>query len=52
MADPELMARMAEVASEPDKYPIPPREGPSRRTLLAQLGCPLPEGDADDELVA
>ena len=52
MTDPELMARMAEVAAEPDKYPIPPREGPSRRTLLAQLGCPLAEDEPDDELVA
>ena len=51
MTDPELVARMAEVASEPDKYPVPPPEGPTRRELLAQLGRPLAD-DEPDELVA
>jgi hypothetical protein len=37
MADGELMTRIAEVMADPDAYPVPPREGPSRRELLAQL---------------
>lgn len=54
MADAELMARMAEVMADPDSYPTPPQEGPSRRELLAQLGHPAgePTTDPDGELVA
>jgi 2-polyprenyl-6-methoxyphenol hydroxylase-like FAD-dependent oxidoreductase len=37
MADPELIQRMAEVMADPDAYPVPPREGPGRRELLAML---------------
>jgi len=39
MADAELLARMAEVMAEPDKYPIPPREGPTRDELLGVLAA-------------
>jgi 2-polyprenyl-6-methoxyphenol hydroxylase-like FAD-dependent oxidoreductase len=35
--NPEYLTRMAEVMAEPDKYPQPEREGPTRRELLAQL---------------
>jgi hypothetical protein len=42
-SDPEVLARMAAVMAEPDKYPVPPREGPTREVLLAVLG---PEEDA------
>jgi 2-polyprenyl-6-methoxyphenol hydroxylase-like FAD-dependent oxidoreductase len=35
---PDVVARMAEVMSHPDDYPPPPREGPTRRELLATLG--------------
>lgn len=52
MSDAELMARMAQVAAEPDKYPIPPSGGPTRRELLEQLGLPAAEGESDGELVA
>jgi len=37
MSDPVLMARMAEVMANPDDYPLPPREGPTREELLAAL---------------
>jgi 2-polyprenyl-6-methoxyphenol hydroxylase-like FAD-dependent oxidoreductase len=37
MADPVLLGRMAEVMANPEKYPIPPREGPTREELLAHL---------------
>ena len=37
MADGELMTRIAEVVADPDAYPIPPRDGPGRRELLAAL---------------
>jgi 2-polyprenyl-6-methoxyphenol hydroxylase-like FAD-dependent oxidoreductase len=37
MADAELMGRMAEVMAEPERYPLPPREGPTREELLAAL---------------
>jgi hypothetical protein len=37
-AKPEVVARMAAVMAEPDAYPPPPREGPTRRELLAALG--------------
>jgi 2-polyprenyl-6-methoxyphenol hydroxylase-like FAD-dependent oxidoreductase len=36
-SDPELVARMAAVMADPDSYPIPPREGPTRDELLARL---------------
>lgn len=39
MSDGELMTRIAEVVADPDQFPIPPREGPSRRKLLEQLGA-------------
>ena len=46
LADGELMTRIAEVMADPSAYPIPPREGPTRRELLAQLGHPVePDGD-------
>jgi 2-polyprenyl-6-methoxyphenol hydroxylase-like FAD-dependent oxidoreductase len=34
---PEVVMRMAEVMSNPDAYPPPPRVGPTRRELLALL---------------
>jgi hypothetical protein len=37
MADGAFLAKVAEVVAEPDKYPTPPREGPSRRALLEAL---------------
>lgn len=37
MTDGATMTRMAEVMANPDDYPIPPREGPRRRELLALL---------------
>ncbi|HZM30749.1 MAG TPA: FAD-dependent monooxygenase [Acidimicrobiales bacterium] len=37
MADGAFLAKVAEVVAEPDKYPPPPREGPSRRALLEAL---------------
>lgn len=36
-ADTAFTARTAEVLANPDAYPIPPREGPSRSELLASL---------------
>ena len=36
-ADPRYLERVAEVMAHPDDYPIPPREGPSRRELLRLL---------------
>ncbi|HET7722547.1 MAG TPA: hypothetical protein VFK43_21460, partial [Acidimicrobiales bacterium] len=47
MGDPELMARMAEVMAEPERYPLPPREGPSRAELLRAL-IDTPEGTTED----
>lgn len=38
MADGEFLARAAEIVSNPDAHPLPPRLGPSRRELLAALG--------------
>ncbi|HZN16138.1 MAG TPA: FAD-dependent oxidoreductase [Acidimicrobiales bacterium] len=35
--DGELLTRMAEVMANPDAYPIPPREGPTREQLLNTL---------------
>nr|MBA3655000.1 hypothetical protein [Actinomycetota bacterium] len=37
MTDGELLNRMAEVMANPDAYPVPEREGPSRTQLLATL---------------
>jgi hypothetical protein len=37
MADGEFLTAVAGVVADPDAYPIPEREGPSRRTLLAAL---------------
>lgn len=38
MSDPKIMARIAEVMANPEKYPVPDAPaGPSRRELLAQL---------------
>lgn len=39
MADPEVMARIAAVLAEPEAYPVPPREGPSRCELLAAIAA-------------
>jgi 2-polyprenyl-6-methoxyphenol hydroxylase-like FAD-dependent oxidoreductase len=39
LTDGELMTRIAEVMADPDAYPPPPKEGPGRRELLAQLGA-------------
>ena len=36
-ADSAYVARVAEVMADPDSYPIPPREGPSRDELLGAL---------------
>ncbi len=52
MADPELVARMAEVAANPDQYPLERPQGPSRRELLLALGHPVGDPEPDDELVA
>ncbi|MHB1910849.1 MAG: FAD-dependent oxidoreductase [Acidimicrobiales bacterium] len=38
MGDPDLIARVVAVMDNPDAYPVPPREGPSRDQLLAVLG--------------
>jgi 2-polyprenyl-6-methoxyphenol hydroxylase-like FAD-dependent oxidoreductase len=35
--DPELVAHMAAVMAEPEKYPVPPREGPTREALLEHI---------------
>jgi hypothetical protein len=37
MTDAELLGRMGEVMANPDAYPVPPREGPTRDELLATL---------------
>ena len=37
-ADPRLLARMGAVMADPDSYPVPPREGPTRTQLLDILG--------------
>src|SRR5690606_31236557 len=52
MTDPEVMARFAEVAANPDQYPLERPQGPSRRELLAALGHPAGDPEPDDELVA
>lgn len=36
-ADTEYVARMMQVMGDPENYPIPPREGPSREELLEAL---------------
>jgi 2-polyprenyl-6-methoxyphenol hydroxylase-like FAD-dependent oxidoreductase len=36
-ADPQYLERVAHVMANPDRYPIPPREGPSRHELLDAL---------------
>ena len=52
MTDPELLQRIMEVVAEPDAYPPPPREGPTRTELLAILdgGDPMTSSDPGDEL--
>jgi len=37
MGDPEFVTRVAAVMADPDAYPPPEREGPSRHELLAAL---------------
>jgi 2-polyprenyl-6-methoxyphenol hydroxylase-like FAD-dependent oxidoreductase len=37
MSDGELLTRMAEVMANPEAYPAPPREGPTRTELLETL---------------
>lgn len=39
MGDAAFLNRIAEVASNPDAYPVPPVEGPSREELLAALAA-------------
>lgn len=39
MADGEFLTEVAKVAADPDAYPIPPKVGPSRSELLAQLAA-------------
>lgn len=50
MGDPELMARMAEVMADPDAWPTPPAEGPSRTELLDALAA-LPTTDTEEHAV-
>ena len=40
MRDGELLTRMAAVMADPDAYPVPPRNGPSRTELLDALAAP------------
>ena len=37
MADAEFMSRVMAVMADPDAYPVPPREGPTRDELVAAL---------------
>ena len=38
MSDPKIMARIADVMANPEKYPVPDApDGPSRREVLAAL---------------
>jgi 2-polyprenyl-6-methoxyphenol hydroxylase-like FAD-dependent oxidoreductase len=37
VTDPELATRIAAVMADPDAYPVPPAEGPTRDELLAHL---------------
>jgi hypothetical protein len=46
MADAALLARMAEVMANPDDYPTPPSEGPTREELLEQLAVPSDEEES------
>jgi hypothetical protein len=39
MSNPELMTRMAAVMADPDAYPVPDSEGPSRQGLLDVLAA-------------
>lgn len=39
-ADPEVMARMADVMAHPEDHPLPAREGPTREALLEALASP------------
>ena len=39
LSDADLIARIAAVMADPDAYPAPPREGPSRRALLDVLAA-------------
>lgn len=57
-ADPELAARIAAVMADPDAYPVPPPEGPTRDELLAHLArhgghaghtAAEPAADVEDE---
>lgn len=43
MADGAFMTRVFEVMADPDAYPVPDREGPTRRELLTALGHPAGE---------
>ena len=43
MADQELMGRMMEVMANPDAYPVPDPEGPTRTELLDALAPLAPE---------
>jgi 2-polyprenyl-6-methoxyphenol hydroxylase-like FAD-dependent oxidoreductase len=46
MADAALLARMAEVMANPDDYPTPPSEGPTREELLELLAVPSDEEES------
>lgn len=39
LADPQYTKRVAEVMANPDDYPLPPREGPTRGEVLAALAA-------------
>jgi 2-polyprenyl-6-methoxyphenol hydroxylase-like FAD-dependent oxidoreductase len=45
MADPEFMGRVMDVMADPDAYPVPPREGPTRDELVAALAAPPTGGE-------
>lgn len=51
MADGELLTHIAEVVANPEAHPIPDREGPSRRELLAALAAPLVTPSRADSLL-
>jgi hypothetical protein len=38
-SDPELVLRMAQVMADPDKYPVPEINGPTRSELLETLAA-------------
>jgi hypothetical protein len=50
MADAALLARMAEVMANPDDYPTPPSEGPTREALLAQLATEPDQSDEEESV--